>query len=232
MIELEHISKSFGAGHLRVQALRDVTLQLLQGEFASVTGPSGSGKSTLLHLMAGMLPPDTGHIFINGWNMYECPEAKQTAFRRNNIGFVFQSFNLIPTLTAEENILLPALACGNTDAVQARRAALELMSRMGLRERRNSYPGNLSGGEQQRTALARAMMMRFLLKKKGGLLIADEPTGNLDSANGCHICRMMTELCRECETTLVIATHDPMVEQFTNRHFVMRDGEVTEKHDI
>ena len=229
MIELEQINKSFGTGSLRVQALHDINLQILHGEIIAVTGPSGAGKSTLLHVMAGLLPPSSGRLFIDGWDMINGHDAKQTTFRRRNIGFVFQNFNLIPTLTAEENLLLPALADGEVDPSLAHRTAIELLSRLGLRTRKNNFPGTLSGGEQQRTAIARAMMMRCLLKRKGGLLLADEPTGNLDSANASHVCKMMVELCREYDTSLVIATHDPMVAQFADRQFAMKDGELTEK---
>src|SRR5579871_4824837 len=182
-------------------------------------GPSGSGKSTLLGLLAGLDSPTSGEIFLDGEEITSLKEDELAGVRGRKIGFVFQSYHLIPTLTAEENVLLPMELAGNGHGDAGRRAR-ELLDRVGLADRRDHYPIQLSGGEQQRVALARAFMVR------PPILMADEPTGNLDSENGAHVLELLITLNRRESTTLVLVTHDRALTEHADRIVTLRDGKI------
>jgi putative ABC transport system ATP-binding protein len=199
-----------------VEILRGINLVIPEGEFAAIMGPSGSGKSTLLGLLAGLDNATSGQIILDGEDITGLSEDRMSEVRGRKIGFVFQSFQLIPTLTAEENVLLPAeLAGANFDAVKRAR---ELLKRVGLGDRMDHYPVQLSGGEQQRVALARAFIT------KPPILLADEPTGNLDGKTGNQVLEILLELNRQEGATLVLVTHDPALAQHADRVITLRDG--------
>jgi len=212
MIRLEKIDKYF-SGH---RVLDSVDLQLAQGNVTALIGPSGSGKSTLLGLLAGLDTPTSGQIILDGEDITGLDEDRMALLRGRKVGFVFQSYHLLPTLTAEENVLLPFELTGGTGDARAR--ARELLASVGLLERRDHYPVQLSGGEQQRVALARAFMVR------PPILLADEPTGNLDSQNGQHILDLLFALNQREGTTLVLVTHDPVLSSRAGRRITLRDG--------
>ncbi|MDO4551318.1 MAG: ABC transporter ATP-binding protein [Planctomycetia bacterium] len=220
-------------GTADVYALRDIQLEIPYGQFLAVMGASGSGKSTLLHLMAGLTVPTFGSIFIAGKNISTLSDYDLTTFRRDHIGVVFQAFNLIPTLTAEENIMLPVLAGGNavkTSSDKMKSAMETLLTRLNLQDRRHHRPDSLSGGEQQRVALARALFADFAEIQGGmensGLLLADEPTGNLDSTNSEIICKLLREFCDERRHTMVVVTHEVSVAKWADRVISLRDGKI------
>jgi putative ABC transport system ATP-binding protein len=218
-IEVRGLVKTYGAGATAVQALRGVDLAIGPGEFVAVMGPSGSGKSTLLHIVGALESPTAGTIAVAG-NRYEGLDDKTlTRVRGEHIGFVFQFFNLLPSLTALENVLLPALIAGRVDAA-VRERACELLARVGLADRAEHRPTELSGGEQQRVSIARAVLL------SPDLLLADEPTGNLDSRAGAQILRLLRELNREEGRTIVMVTHDPSAAAMADRVVFFRDGEV------
>jgi putative ABC transport system ATP-binding protein len=222
-LKIEHLAKSFRQGNEVVHAIRDVSLTVEPGQFLAVMGASGSGKSTLLHVIAGLTRPDQGRIVVDGQELSAMSDRPLTLFRRRHIGLVFQAFNLIPTLSAQDNILLPALASGN-DHVGATRLD-ELLARLGLSERRHHRPDALSGGEQQRVAIARALI------NDPALLLADEPTGSLDSVTGQKICRLLRELSEEQRRTIVLVTHEPAVAVWAQRVVVMKDGCILDQFD-
>jgi len=202
-----------------VEILRDLNFEVPAGQFVAIMGASGSGKSTLLGLLAGLDAPSAGRIVIDGVDITGLSEDKLAILRGRKIGFVFQSYQLIPTLTAEENVLLPyELAGGGVSAGTAR--ARELLDSVGLSDRLDHYPVQLSGGEQQRVALARAFMV------KPPILMADEPTGNLDSANGAHVLELLIRLNRREGTTLVLVTHDISLTGHADRIITLRDGRI------
>ena len=217
MIEARKVCKQFGDGEARVEALRGVDLTVSRGEFLAIMGPSGSGKSTLLHVLAGVDPPSDGHVFFEGEDLALLGDYRRTLLRRRQIGFIFQSFNLLPTLSAEENVAFPLLLDGVRSAEAQRRAreALEVV-RMG--HRCNHIPGKLSGGEQQRVAIARALVI------KPAVLFADEPTGNLDSASGQRVLALLQQLVADEHQTIVLITHDPAVANRAHRVLHLRDG--------
>ena len=217
-VVLENVSKRFRQGTASVEAVRQVSLTIAAGEFVAVMGASGCGKSTLLHLLAGLAPPDSGRVLIEGTDLGALPDARLTVFRRRRIGLVFQSFNLIPSLTAEQNACLPLMADGHGGLAASRCDAL--LARLGLVPRRSHRPDALSGGEQQRVAIARALI------GEPALVLADEPTGSLDSASGQNICRLLRELCEELRRTIVVVTHEPAVAAWAKRVVVMKDGRV------
>ena len=217
-VEAAGLTKTYVSGQNRVTALADVTLQVRSGEFLTVMGASGSGKSTLLHLLAGLTERTSGEVKINGVDMAIMSDAERTRFRRRKIGIVFQAFNLIPTLTAEENILLPLLIEGGKS--QSREKLESLLETLELRERRKHRPDSLSGGEQQRVAIARALIM------EPTLILADEPTGNLDSENSERLCRILRTLCDEQKRTLVLVTHDSQVAKYGDRCITLKDGRI------
>ena len=202
-----------------MEILRDLNFEVPAGQFVAIMGASGSGKSTLLGLLAGLDAPSAGRIVIDGVDITGLSEDKLAILRGRKIGFVFQSYQLIPTLTAEENVLLPyELAGGGVSAGTAR--ARELLDSVGLSDRLDHYPVQLSGGEQQRVALARAFMV------KPPILMADEPTGNLDSANGAHVLELLIRLNRREGTTLVLVTHDISLTGHADRIITLRDGRI------
>lgn len=201
--------------------MRGISFDVAAGEFVAIVGSSGSGKSTLLGLLAGLDTPTSGTVTLHDTAISYLPEDKLAEVRGKLIGFVFQSYQLIPTLTALENVLLPHELNAPAAAQKAgRQRAQELLAAVGLSERADHYPVQLSGGEQQRVALARA----FILKPP--IVLADEPTGNLDSANGAQVMKLLLELNRQQGTTLVLVTHDPAVAQHATRVLTVRDGEV------
>ena len=217
MIELKNVTKVVRSGAEDLTILDNVSLGIPDGEFVAITGASGSGKSTLLGLIAGLDAPSSGGIFIDGDEVTRMSEDELASLRSGKIGFVFQSFHLIPSLTAFENVLIPMEILGLRDA---RTRAEQLLTDVDLTNRGHHYPTELSGGEQQRIAIARA----FANSPK--ILLADEPTGNLDSKNGQHIFDLMTELHRQNNVTLVLVTHDQNLADKAQRQIRLRDGRV------
>jgi putative ABC transport system ATP-binding protein len=214
------ITKSYALGDRHVWALRGVDLQIDSPGFYAIMGHSGSGKSTLLHLLAALDRPDSGEIFIAGRPIQDLPEREATRFRRTQLGIVFQQFNLIPTLTARENVELPGMLAGDDPQKLARRSA-ELLDRLGVQDRADHRPDALSGGEQQRIAIARALLYR------PPVLLADEPTGNLDSASAARLWGLLGELAAAGDTTIIMVTHEPAAAVNCRRVFVLSDGRVT-----
>jgi putative ABC transport system ATP-binding protein len=217
MIELLNVTKTVRSGADDLTILDDVSFAIPDGEFVAVTGASGSGKSTLLGLIAGLDAPSSGSILIDNANVTEMSEDALAQLRSEKIGFVFQSFHLIPSLTAFENVLIPMEILGLKDA---RARAEKLLAEVDLTNRGHHYPTELSGGEQQRIAIARA----FANQPK--ILLADEPTGNLDSKNGQHIFDLMTGLHRQNRVTLVLVTHDQALADKAQRQVILKDGRV------
>ena len=217
MIQLKNVTKTVRSGTDDLTILNDVSLSIPDGQFVSITGASGSGKSTLLGLIAGLDEPSSGTITVDGDEVTAQTDDKLAQIRSEKIGFVFQSFHLIPSLTAYENILIPMEILGLKDA---RGRAARLLEDVDLTNRGHHYPPELSGGEQQRVAIARA----FANSPK--YLLADEPTGNLDSKNGQHIFELMTELHRQSNVTLVLVTHDHALAARAQRQVVLKDGRV------
>jgi putative ABC transport system ATP-binding protein len=215
MIEVRGLKKSIRNGTRTVEILRGIDLTIPRGQFAAIMGASGSGKSTLLGLLAGLDSPTEGEVILDGINITRLEEDKLAEVRGRRIGFVFQSYQLIPTLTALENVMLPyeLNARGN-----ARGKAEALLEAVGLQDRLQHYPVQLSGGEQQRVALARA----FVLEPP--IVLADEPTGNLDSANGQHVLELLGKRQRESSATLVMVTHDAQIAERADRRILLRDG--------
>ena len=220
IIEVTNVTKSISSGARRVDILRGIDFHVPRGQYVAIMGPSGSGKSTLLGLLAGLDSPTTGSIVLDGEEITGLSEDELALLRGRKIGFVFQSYHLIPTLTAEENVLLPAELAGNGHGRDARSRARELLETVGLLDRRTHYPVQLSGGEQQRVALARAFMVR------PPILLADEPTGNLDTANGHHVLELLLSLNRQQGTTLLLVTHDQELAGNADRRLVLRDGRI------
>lgn len=215
MIEVRGLKKSIRNGSRVVEILRGIDLVIPQGQFVAIMGASGSGKSTLLGLLAGLDSPTEGDVLLDGVPIANLAEDKLAAVRGRKIGFVFQSYQLIPTLTAFENVLLPHELNAHRDG---KSKAAALLTAVGLADRMQHYPVQLSGGEQQRVALARA----FVLDPP--IVLADEPTGNLDSANGEHVLNLLTSRQRESNTTLVMVTHDPQIASRADRRIHLRDG--------
>jgi putative ABC transport system ATP-binding protein len=216
IISVSNLTRTIVNGTHRVEILKGINFEIPAGQFVAIMGASGSGKSTLLGLLAGLDNATTGKIVLDGQDITGLEEDKLALVRGRKIGFVFQAYHLIPTLTAEENVLLPAELTGRTEGSVER--ARELLDRVGLAERRDHYPVQLSGGEQQRVALARAFMVH------PPILLADEPTGNLDTVNGKHILELLIDLNRHEKTTLVLVTHDPELARHADRRIILRDG--------
>ena len=219
VLSLRDVTRTIETGTHRVEILRGISFDVARGEFVAIMGASGSGKSTLLGLVAGLDTPTSGSIRIEGEEISRLDEDSLAVLRGRKIGFVFQSYQLIPTLTAEENVLLPAELAGE-DLAAAQRRARELLKTVGLEERLDHYPVQLSGGEQQRVALARAFI------RKPPLLLADEPTGNLDSVNGRHVLELLLSLNRSEGATLVLVTHDRELASHATRIITLRDGQI------
>jgi putative ABC transport system ATP-binding protein len=218
IIRVDRLSKSIDNGSNRVEILRDVSFTVPRGQFVAIMGASGSGKSTLLGLLAGLDTVTSGRVIVDGLEIQDLSEDELARVRGRKIGFVFQSYQLVPTLTAEENVLLPAELSGQ--AGDARKRVKDLLDRVGLADRAHHYPVQLSGGEQQRVALARAFIT------EPPLLMADEPTGNLDSANGAQVLELLLRLNREQKTTLFLVTHDAQLAGYADRIITLRDGRV------
>ena len=215
VIEVRGLTKTIRNGSHTVEILKGIDISIPAGQFAAIMGASGSGKSTLLGLLAGLDTPTSGDVVLDGTAISYLPEDKLAQVRGRKIGFVFQSYQLIPTLTALENVLLPYELNAGSDGLGR---ATELLESVGLADRVDHYPVQLSGGEQQRVALARAFILR------PPIVLADEPTGNLDTSNGQHILDLLLELNRSEGTTLVLVTHDPAIAAHADRRIILRDG--------
>jgi len=218
MLELTDVVKEYRVGQQRVRALDGISLSIAAGEFTSIIGPSGSGKSTLLHLLGALDSPDSGSITFRGEEIGDLGDDRQSEFRRHRVGFVFQFFNLLPTLSAWENVAIPKLLDG-TGLRKARPRALELLELVGLSERAEHRPAELSGGQMQRVAVARALIM------DPPLILADEPTGNLDSKTGAAILELLGSL-TEAGNSVVMVTHDMSAAQYCDRVITLQDGRI------
>ncbi len=217
--EVKALSKTYGQGETAVHALKEAAFSVPRGEFVAVVGESGSGKSTLLNLIGGLDVPTDGKVFIDGKDIFAMKDRELTVFRRRNIGFVFQSFNLIPELTVEQNIIFPVLL----DHQKPDKAYLEeLLTVLNLTERRGYLPSQLSGGQQQRVAIGRALITR------PALILADEPTGNLDTQNSSEVIALLKEASRKYEQTIVMITHSRSIAQATDRILQVSDGVLTD----
>jgi putative ABC transport system ATP-binding protein len=219
MIVVRNLVKTIRNGATTVEIIRDISLEIPDRQFVAIMGPSGSGKSTLLGLIAGLDWPTSGSIEIDGIDITRLSEDKMAVLRGRKLGFVFQAYHLVPTLTALENVMLPMEMLGDNVAAAKPRAEY-LLESVGLIDRRTHYPTQLSGGEQQRVALARAFMM------KPSVLFADEPTGNLDSSNGQHVLELLLRLNTVEGATLVLVTHDQALAAHADRHIFLADGKV------
>ena len=215
LLRVENLSKSYGKGEAKVDALKNINLSIKKGEFIAIVGPSGSGKSTLLHLLGGVDKPTSGNVFINDINIYDLKEKDLAIFRRRNVGLIYQFYNLIPVLTVKENILLPA----ELDNRKIDKEYLEdLLKTLDLKERENHLPSELSGGQQQRTSIGRALINR------PSIVLADEPTGNLDSKNSKEIVELLKVSVKKYNQTLIMITHDTNIALQADRVITIEDG--------
>jgi len=217
ILEARDVEKAYSMGKVQVSALRGITLKVEQGEFVAIFGPSGSGKSTLLHVLGGLDRPDKGSVYIDGINLSTLNDAKLAEVRLHKIGFVFQFFNLLPRLTALRNVELP-LTLADMSEKESIQKATDMLELVGLKDRMNHRPTELSGGEQQRVAIARALI------NDPKIVLADEPTGNLDTTTGWEIVRLMKSLNEEKGQTFVVVTHDQSVAETANRMIYLKDG--------
>lgn len=217
LLKIESLKKTYSRGDQIVEALRGVSLEIDSGQLVSIMGPSGSGKSTLLHLMGGLDRPTSGKVIFSGKAIDELNDNELSLFRRQKLGFIFQFFNLLPTLSALENVALPRLLNGESIKTIRPRAE-ELLSQMGLEKRAHHKPDQLSGGEMQRVAIARALIADPLM------IFADEPTGNLDSKTGESVLKLMQNLVKEHGKTIVMVTHDPKAASYGSRLIKLKDG--------
>ncbi|MCA3003919.1 MAG: ABC transporter ATP-binding protein [Planctomycetaceae bacterium] len=220
MIRCQNVHKSYAIGDHRVLALRGVDLRIDEPGFYGIMGASGSGKSTLMHLLAALDSPDEGSVSVAGQELANLSERELTMFRRKRIGIVFQQFNLIPTLTAQENVELPGMLAGDPPGLLRQRSE-ELLKTLGLGHRLHHRPDSLSGGEQQRVAIARSLLFR------PPVVLADEPSGNLDSQNSRKLWALLRDVAREQQTTIIMVTHEPAAASHCRRVFVLSDGKVT-----
>ena len=219
ILRVEHLSKTYGAGEARVDALQDVSFTLQKGEFTAVVGESGSGKSTLLNCIGGLDTPMSGKVWLDGQDLFSMKENQRTVFRRQNIGFIFQSFHLVAELNVEQNIIFPLLLDHqNPDPRQVE----EILEVLGLADRRHHLPGQLSGGQQQRVAIGRALIMRPML------VLADEPTGNLDSGNSQDVMDLLMKASRYYQQTILMITHNEHLTTGVDRVLRVRDGRLTD----
>jgi putative ABC transport system ATP-binding protein len=219
--KIENVTRVYKSGKVETQALRGVSLTIENGEFTALVGPSGSGKTTLLQLIGCLDQPTNGHVYINGKDVSRLNRNQRADMRRGTIGFIFQFFALIPTLSAYENIEMPLLLNGHS-AADRRQRVTQLLESVGLTDRANNRPDQMSGGQQQRVAIARA------LASNPSLILADEPTANLDTENGKQVMETMLRLNQETGVTFVFATHDPRVIQYARRIVTLRDGLIIE----
>ena len=217
MLETRDLHKSYQTGDARVDALRGVSIKILPGEIVAITGPSGCGKSTLLHILGALDTPTSGQAYLEGHPLHSLDDDKLTALRRHKIGFIFQFFHLLPTLTVEENVLLPLLLAGRVTP-PAKSRARELLSAVALSDRSHHRPHQLSGGQLQRAAVARALIHR------PSVLLADEPTGNLDSASSTIVIQLLTQLARNEKTTVILVTHSDRIAAAADRQIALVDG--------
>lgn len=219
LLEVKSISKTYGSGEAAVHALKDVSFSVPKGEFVAIVGESGSGKSTLLNMVGALDTPSSGKVFIDGKDIFSMKDSSLTIFRRRNIGFIFQSFNLIPELTVEQNIIFPVLL----DYQKPDKKYLgELLTVLNLKERRSHLPSQLSGGQQQRVAIGRALITR------PSLILADEPTGNLDTQNSSEVIALLKEAAKKYEQTIVMITHSRSIAQTADRILQVSDGILTD----
>ena len=217
ILKAEHLVKTYGSGETAVKALDDVSLEVSKGEFVAIVGQSGSGKSTLLHMLGAMDYPDSGTLTVDGEDVFSMNDDALAQYRRRKAGFVFQFFNLLPVMTAKENILIPL----SLDGQKADEAYLnEIAETMGIADRLSHYPHQLSGGQQQRVAIARAMI------SKPAVILADEPTGNLDSASGTEILSLLKTTIKKYDQTLILITHDMTVAEKADRIITIKDGKI------
>ena len=219
LLEINNICKTYGDGEAAVHALRNVSCSVPKGEYVAIVGESGSGKSTLLNLIGALDTPTSGKIRIGGKDIFSMNERSLTIFRRRNIGFIFQAFNLIPELTVEQNMVFPVLLDYQKPD---KRYLEELLSVLNLSQRRNHLPGQLSGGQQQRVAIGRALITR------PSLILADEPTGNLDTQNSSEVIALLREASKKYEQTIVMITHSPGIAQTADRVLQVSDGVLTD----
>jgi putative ABC transport system ATP-binding protein len=219
---IENVSKRFRQGERSTVALDGISLEVRRGQFVAIMGASGSGKSTLLHLMAGLAMADGGRVLVNGADLAAMNDKQLTLFRRRNIGLVFQSFNLIPTLSAAENVMLPLMLEGRNGSAAAAKVD-GLLATLGLAHRRTHRPDAMSGGEQQRVAIGRALVA------DPAVILADEPTGNLDSANSKSVCELLRDLSVNQGKTIVMVTHEPTVAAYAGEVAVLKDGRLVEQ---
>lgn len=219
LLEVKSISKTYGSGEAAVHALKEINFSVPKGEFVAIVGESGSGKSTLLNMVGAIDMPTSGKVFIDGKDIFSMKESSLTVFRRRNIGFIFQSFNLIPDLNVEQNIVFPVLL----DYQKPDKKYLEeLLTVLNLKERRHHLPSQLSGGQQQRVAIGRALITR------PSLILADEPTGNLDTQNSSEVITLLKEAARKYQQTIVMITHSRSVAQTADRVLQVSDGVLTD----
>ncbi len=223
LLKTNNLTKNYGIKETLVRALKPTSIEVEKGEFVAIVGPSGSGKSTLLHLLAGLDKPSAGQVFINDKDIYSMSEKEISRYRRRNIGFIFQAFNLIPILSAEENIKLPVLM----DNKKVDEAYIsELMEILDIKERKNHLPGELSGGQQQRVSIARA------LANKPSIILADEPTGNLDSKNSKEVLELLRKTIENYDQTLVMITHDSNIAAMADRIITISDGMIIDDKKV
>ncbi len=219
LLEVKNICKTYGSGETAVDALKNVSFSVPKGEFVAIVGESGSGKTTLLNMLGALDTPTSGNVLIDGRDTFSMKESELTVFRRRNIGFIFQSFNLIPELTVEQNMIFPVLL----DYQKPNRKYLEeLLTILNLKQRRDHLPSQLSGGQQQRAAIGRALLTR------PSLILADEPTGNLDSRNSSEVIALLKEASKKYEQTIIMITHNRSIAQTADRVLKVSDGVLTD----
>ncbi|MDY6865358.1 MAG: ABC transporter ATP-binding protein [Halobacteriota archaeon] len=218
MIVTENLTKIYRLGDTEVVGNYNINLHIGDGEFAAIMGPSGSGKSTLLHMIGGLDRPTSGKVIINGLNIAELSDRTLCDMRRDEIGFIFQTFNLLPTLTTIENVIVPVAPRGLNNEVRER--GVRVLESVGLGDRIEHTPSELSGGQRQRVAIARALV------NAPSILLADEPTGNLDSKSGREVLQLMKDMNKDSGVTVIIVTHDPKVADVTDRTIILEDGEI------
>ena len=223
ILKVENLTKSYGKGEAKVDAIKNINLSINKGEFVAIVGPSGSGKSTLLHLLGGVDKPTSGKVYINDVDIYNLKEKDLSIFRRRNVGLIYQFYNLIPVLSVKENILLPA----ELDNRKIDKDYLDdLLKTLGLKERANHLPNELSGGQQQRTSIGRALINR------PSLVLVDEPTGNLDSKNSKEVLELLKLSVRKYNQTLIMITHDPSIALQADRVITIEDGTIKQDEVI